>query len=308
MAYFPILEDILTSVFVRLFIPILIFLYLFRWLRLILDKFSFCLYFSNFLIVVLHFILKEELFFSRNDHYPLFNIYLPRASFVLTLICTINNILVKNEKTPKLPKDIKFYVYIFPFCISSLMIFGKNGIFLVVVLFFVLKNYISTVKVLGLFEHMQTVTYLASISYFFWYAFGNKPQIAALQVSNVYLGLEKFNFYISGLFLVINCGASFILCMLSLPLFSLKKKEEDLNQNESRSLIEKEGIKLNYIRVVLVFGLYFMTSVACTSANCIVQRRALLLIEDFAPKFFFDSCIFIFVNWVLIIFLLVFGL
>lgn len=308
MAYFPILEDVLTSVFVRLFIPILIFLYLFRWLRIILDKFSFGLHFSNFMIVILHFILKEELFFSKTDHYSLVNIYLPRTSFLLTSISIINNILSKTEKPFKLSKDVKFYVYILPFCISSLMIFGKNGMFLAVVLFLVIKKYISTMKILGLFEHMQTVTYLASISYFFWYAFGNKPQIAALQVSNVYLGLEKFNFYISGLFLLINCGASFILCMFSLPFFSLSKKEEDFNQNESRPLLEKEGIKLNHIRVVLVFGLYFMTSVACTSANCIVQRRALLLIEDFAPKFFFDSCIFIFVNLVLVVFLLVFGL
>ena len=152
-------------------------------------------------------------------------------------------------------------------------------------------------KNLDLSTNVQTITYLATISYNFWYAFGNKPQVAALQVINAYVGFEQFNFYISGTLLVINCGASFILIMCSIPAIHAFLNEKETSEEVKR---------LKYLRDIVYYGLYFLVALSLTSANCIVQRRALLLIEDFAPKFFFEGCIFSFVNFGLLIILTIF--
>jgi len=244
------------------------------------------------------------MFFPEMDKEPIIRTIIPRISFILSFITAMLTALNLNQDQFIITPKMKFYLFSLSYGISFLMVFGKNAFILCLLLFFVIRNYLKIMQNLNLYENVQTLTYVATISYFFWYAFGNKPQIAALQVANAYVGFEHFNYYSSGILLIINCGASFLLTGLIIPFYaSFKIENKILMERETNN----ESVKLNYIKCVMYFGFYFLTTLMCTSANCIVQRRALLLIEDFAPKFFFDGCIFIFANCILIILMVFFA-
>ena len=282
----------------------LILAYFLKHLQKTLQINSFFLIFLNYLIVSLYFFLKENVLFSEMEKSSIIKTVLPRISYLLAFSSVFFNV-VSYKKMSSFPKETKFSYFLLPFLISSLMIFGKNAFILCLLLMLIVILYTNAMKRLGLSSNIQTYVYLSAISFYFWYAFGNKPQIAALQVINVYVGFEHFNYYASGILLIINCGASFLLVMLSIPAINglLKNDEKDLFENNKKN---EEVKKLKYLRDIIYYGIYFLATLMCTSANCIVQRRALLLIEDFAPKFFFDGCIFSVVNFLLLIILIIF--
>lgn len=257
----------------------------------------------NFFVVTFFFFLKENYLFDEMEKSNLIKIILPRISYFLVLIALIIHFIFSHESLT-LSKEGKFILIILPIGISSLMIIGKNSHIICLCLFLVVYLYIKIIKFLKLYGNIQTAVYLSSLSYYFWYAFGNKPQIAALQVNNVYIGFETFNFYISGTMLIINCGASFLFLIFSLPAIDVIYRKGELVLYEFER--NNQAKKMGYIKNVIVFSLYFLVAITCTSLNCIVQRRALLLIEDFAPKFFFDGAIFAFSNIILLIILVIF--
>ncbi len=265
---------------------------------------SFFLIFLNYFIVSLYFFLKENVLLSEMEKSSLIKTILPRISYLLAF-SSVFFYVFSFKKIVSFSKENKFSFFILPFLISSLMIFGKNAFILCLLLLVIILLYTNAMKRLGLSSNIQTYVYLSTISFYFWYAFGNKPQIAALQVSYTFVGFEHFNYYASGILLIINCGASFILIMLSIPAINglLNNDKEDLFENKKTY---EEVKRLKYLRDIIYYGIYFLVTVMCTSANCIVQRRALLLIEDFAPKFFFDGCIFFLVNFMLLIISIVF--
>lgn len=297
-----------TSFWVRLFFPILFsFVVFIKHISQYFHKIYSCLVIMNFSVVSSYFFLKENILFDEMEKNSFIRTTLPKTSYFLSLMTIIIYFSLSKRKCPNLSREIKFIQIILPIWISSLMIIGKNSFILCLCLFYILYLYIQTMKYLRLSENIQTFAYLSCLSYYFWHAFGNKPQIAALQVNNVYIGFETFNFYISGVLLIINCGASFLLLVCLLPLVNLfSKKVINVYHYEDEKKTNME--KFIYFRNVIYFGIYFVVAITCTSANCIVQRRALLLIEDFAPKFFFDGVIFAFVNLILGGILIIFGI
>lgn len=305
-SFFPVFEKIMTSSLIRIFLPILIFSYILKRSRKFLQSTYFILILLNFSIVSLYFILRENLFFTEMEKSELIKIILPQISYFLTFF-TIVFCIFSVKAFSKFSKEKIFVLFFLPCSVTYLMILGRNSLILCVLLLSTIYLYIKTMKKIRLANHIQTFAYIAALSYYFWYAFGNKPQIAALQVSNAYVGLDKFNYYISGILLICNCGGSFFLILLLIPVINLLIRNE-----EEWNLVEKEKVclvrKIIYLKEILYFGIYYLVSLVCTSGNCIVQRRALLLIEDFAPKFFFDGCIFVLVNFSLLVLLIIFAL
>lgn len=299
-------ENILTHWIFRLLVPFILFSYIFiKYFGKKLNRIYFCTVIINFWVVTSFFFLKENYIFDEMEKTNLIKTILPRISYFLAFFALLIHFFFPNESLT-LSKEGKFMLILLPIGISSLMIIGKNSHIICLCLFSIVYNYIKTIKCLNIYDNIQTAAYLSSLSYYFWYAFGNKPQIAALQVNNVYIGFETFNFYISGTMLIVNCGASFLLLIFLLPVADVlyRKGEFVLYEFERNNNVKK----MTYIKNLIVFSLYFLVTITCTSLNCIVQRRALLLIEDFAPKFFFDGAIFVFSNAILLIILVIFAI
>ena len=200
------------------------------------------------------------------------------------------------------------------FCLSLLsplyLLIGRQAFALVLLhlgaifCFFRLKLLATEV-----FNSTSGFTFLALFSYYFWNMHGYRPQIAAAQVSNAFLGVSGFSHILGGLLLLLNGGAPFIIVALTTPfLCDLEKK----NGSFDFKLIKKKRSYEKFIvkRAFLTSRyLYLILSLMCiltmTCINSALERRALLLIEDFSPKFFFELliCVFsVFVNTLVFIF------
>lgn len=255
---------------------------------------------GNMLLVGLYFFFKENILFENMEKSKLIKLYIPRLCLLL-LITSYIVIILRKLKKRHISRSFTFLeeylLSVIPFIINLLLLLGNNAmiIFLLILLF--LFFHWKLMGALQLSEQPQTPAFLAAAALYFWYVFGNKPQIAALQVINAYIGFESFNYYLCGILLFLNSSGAFLIFLLLIP-FTLLPASSSIFLSSplfssSLSISSSNLSSLHLLKTISFYLSFFGSAIVCTSINCTYNRGALLLVEDFAPKFFFDSLIYV---------------
>lgn len=254
---------------------------------------------GNMFLVGVYLYLKENILFDNMEKSKLIKIYLPRLCLVLMITSYILLILrqIKRKNASMTFTFLQLYLLsILPFIINLLLLLGNNAMIIFSLMLIFLFFHWKLMGTLQLSEHPQTAAFLAASALYFWYVFGNKPQIAALQVMNAYIGFETFNYYVCGILLILNSSGAFLIILLLIPFTLLPTSSSILFSFplvSSSLTISSCNSSLHLLKIILFYLSFFGSAIANTSINCTYNRGALLLVEDFAPKFFFDSMIYI---------------
>lgn len=236
---------------------------------------------------------------SYNEDYQkdfTIQILIPRIIYILTGLNFAINYFMKPSQTKKRSvqkEDYKLILSDGQICLVQILflLVGPSAVTSFVLLFlaFQLLNY-------G-FMHTkaESVSYpfiIALVSFYGYFCTGHTNQVTNVRVSQGFVGFEEFNFFISGLLVLINTMSSFILGMIFISAYVRQIKTK---RGETKG---KKGDLFGDVfsaRTWMLYLIFFTASFATTSINCSLNLDSLLLVYDFAPKYFIDSSIYTFV-------------
>jgi len=223
-------------------------------------------------------------------------ILIPRIIYGLAGLNFAINYFVKPHQLKKKvvqKEDYKLILSDGQVCLVQILflLVGPNAVTSFVLLFlaFQLLNYS--------FMHTksESVSYpfmIALVSFYGYFCTGHTNQVTNVRVSQGFVGFEEFNFFISGLLVLINTMSIFILGMIFISAFIRQVK---MKRGETKG---KKGDLFGDVfsaKTWMLYLIFFTASFASTSINCSLNLESLLLVYDFAPKYLIDSSIYAFV-------------
>jgi len=226
----------------------------------------------------------------------LIQILIPRIIYLLNgLNCLLNYFIPSQPQSPKKLKEEEEYKLILTneqICLVQILflLVGSNAVASFVFLFlaFKLLNYCF------MQTKAESVSYpfiIALVSLYGYFCTGHTNQVTNIRVSQGFVGFEEFNFFISGLLVLINTMSSFILGMVFISSYI---KQVKVN-GEMKGKNQKRVGELFSAKTWLLYGIFFTASFVGTGINCSLNLESLLLVYDFAPKYLIDTSIYMFV-------------
>jgi hypothetical protein len=254
------LDLILMQPVVSCYIPTMILLYILYQLPLTrLRKFIITI---NTGVVFYYWFSQDVGLLSENSFW--IKSYLPRMSYIITLATLFN-------------RDVK--IFLASFLPSLLLILGEQSPIVVLTLCAQIYGFYKELDQ-NKFQHIPGIFIgMTALQYFF--STGHRSNFPSLQIGAAFTGFEVFNYYLSGILLIINTFGCLLIIFVVHIVIESKKQHLALYH-----------IFTNSLRIMLIATL-----------NTAINRRHLMVWPIFAPKYIFDlfmslgSCLMIFLSY-----------
>ena len=245
------------------------------------DKIYVIFYITGYGFVVAYYALK--LYFSMETA-NLVQIVIPRIIYSIALSMVVYCFFVK--KTVILSENkIRLIWEIME--LPMFLIMGEKNLLTMLIMKVVYQLFFTLMKETGSGDHPYSSVLLANLGAFFYFATGHGNQTSTIQMDKGFIGMEKGSIYISFILIVFNTLYSHICSIFCfMILFVQSTTREYFGGNFPR-----ESRKYRKLRSSVNYVIHFLGSIMFTAINCLYNFESLLLLYDFAPKYFMEVMI-----------------